>query len=150
LSLLISILLFLALLMGLSVSHLVHRFGIGLGHQPVADALWNGLRWIVVLLFVTAAGSMIYYCGPDLRARRRWRWMTPGSTFGTLIWLVASLGFRIYLKFFNHYSASYGSLGAVMILLVWLYVTGLAYVVGVQINAEIERAAGQASMAAAP
>jgi membrane protein len=84
---------------------------------------------------------LIYHCGPELKSQRRWQWITPGSTFGTLIWLVASVGFRLYLKFFNSYSASYGSLGAVMILLAWLYVTGLAYLVGVQINAEIERGA---------
>ena len=142
LSLLISTLLFLSLLMGLSANHLVRSFGMGLGLHPMADALYNGLRWLVAILFVTASCSLIYHCGPELKLQRRWQWITPGSTFGTLIWLVASVGFRFYLKFFNSYSASYGSLGAVMILLAWLYVTGLAYLVGVQINAEIERGAG--------
>ncbi|MGC1296803.1 MAG: YhjD/YihY/BrkB family envelope integrity protein [Alloacidobacterium sp.] len=56
-----------------------------------------------------------------------------------LIWLAASFGFRIYLHFFDNYSVSYGSLGALMILLVWLYATGLALLIGAVINAEIER-----------
>jgi membrane protein len=69
--------------------------------------------------------------------------MTPGSALGALVWIVASLGFRIYLYFVNNYSATYGSLGAVMILLLWLYMSGLAYLLGGTINAKIELAARQ-------
>ena len=64
----------------------------------------------------------------------------PGSIFGLAVLIAGSLAFRIYLHFSNNYSASYGSLGAVIILLVWLYVVGLAYLIGAAINAEIERA----------
>jgi membrane protein len=135
----ISTLLFLAFLMGMLANHLARRIGIGLGVHPVGDALWGGFRWLVAVAFITGICSLIYYSGPDLRARRRWHWLTPGSIVGTLIWLLASVGFRIYLEFFNTYSASYGSLGAVMILLAWLYVAALAYLIGVQINAEIAR-----------
>jgi membrane protein len=71
----------------------------------------------------------------------RWHWNTPGSVFGGLLWFAASVAFRVYLHFFNTYTATYGSLGAVMILLVWLYVTGFAFLVGGKINAEIDRAA---------
>ncbi len=91
--------------------------------------------------FVSISCSLIYYCGPNLKERRRWQWMTPGAAFSCLLWLLASVLFRIYLRYFNTYSTSYGSLGAVMILLLWLYVTGLAYLIGGTINAEIERAA---------
>ena len=97
---------------------------------------------------VSASCSLIHYFGPNWSPRGRWQWVTPGSTFGTLIWFVASLGFRIYLEFFNNYSASYGSLGAAMILLAWLYVTNLAYLIGVYINAEIERSGKQGSRSA--
>jgi membrane protein len=76
-----------------------------------------------------------------LKQHRHWQWTTPGVVIGALIWLAASFGFRLYLHFFNHYSATYGSLGAVMILMVLLYVSGLAYLVGGEINAVIERAA---------
>src|SRR5437660_1736771 len=81
-----------------------------------------------------------YFFGPDLH-ERRWFWITPGSAFGASVWLVASVGFRVYLHFFDSYSALYGSLGAVMILLAWLYLTGLAFLVGGEINAEIDRVA---------
>jgi membrane protein len=67
--------------------------------------------------------SLVYYAGPTLIGRR-WHWVTPGSAFGTLLWFVASLGLRAYLHFYNTYSTTYGSMGAVMILLVWLYVAG--------------------------
>jgi membrane protein len=79
------------------------------------------------------------FFGPDLK-ERQWHWITPESVFGAFVWLVASVGFRIYLRIFNSYSLSYGSLGAVMILLAWLYATGLAFLIGGEINAEIDRA----------
>ena len=146
LSLLISILLLIALFIGIAATHFVHQFGIGLRLHPMADLLWKVIQWLAAIVFVTASCSLIYYCGPNWSARGRWQWVTPGSALGTLIWLIASLGFRIYLEFFNNYSASYGSLGAVMILLVWLYVTSLAYMIGVFINAEIERSGKQSSL----
>ena len=99
------------------------------------------LRWPAAALFVLISFSLVYYRGPNLAKHRR-HWITPGSLVGTLLWLVSSAGLRIYLHFFNTYTATYGSLGAVMILLVWLYVTGLAFLIGGEINAEIERAAG--------
>jgi membrane protein len=102
--------------------------------------IWKGIQWPAAILFVSISCSLIYYFGPNLKERRRWHWFTPGSAFGGFVWLVASFGFRIYLLFFDSYSISYGSLGAVMILLVWLYVTGLACLIGAEINAEIERA----------
>ena len=77
---------------------------------------------------------------------RRWNWGIPGSIFGAILWLAASGGFRLYLHFFNTYTATYASLGALMILLVWLYVTGLAFLVGGEINAEIERVVTKSSL----
>jgi membrane protein len=80
----------------------------------------------------------VYYLAPDKHGR--WHWLTPGSVVGVLAWVAASFLLRAYLHFFNSYSRTYGSLGAVMILLLWLYLTGLAILVGGKINAEIERA----------
>jgi membrane protein len=102
--------------------------------------VWKGLQWPAAAVFVAASFSLIDYFGPNVK-QRQWRWFSPGSVLGVLLWLAASLGFRGYLYFFNTYSATYGSLGAVMILLVWLYVTGFAFLIGGAINAEIERAA---------
>jgi membrane protein len=108
--------------------------------MSIVVIVWEGLQWVVLVLFLTLAFSLIYYFGPSLE-QRRWHWMTPGSIFGSFLWLAASAGLRVYLHFFNTYTATYGSLGAMMILLVWLYVTGLAFLIGGEINAQIERAA---------
>lgn len=99
---------------------------------------WKVLQWVAAVLFLTLAFSLIYYFGPSLE-QRRWHWITPGSVFGEFLWLAASAGLRVYLHFFNTYTATYGSLAAIMILLVWLYVTGLAFLIGGEINAQIER-----------
>jgi len=139
LSLLISSLLVTALFMVLAGSRFVGWLGAGLQLHPLVVLVWKAMQWPTAIFLVALSCSLIYYYGPDLKERRRWHWFTPGAAFGALIWLGGSFGFRIYLHFFNNYSVSYGSLGAVMILLIWLYVTGLACLVGAEINAEIER-----------
>jgi len=140
LSLLISILLVTALFMVLVGSRFVGWLGAGLRLHPLVVLVWRATQWPAAIFFVALSCSLVYYYGPDLKERRRWHWFTPGGAFGAFIWLGASFGFRIYLHFFNNYSVSYGSLGAVMILLVWLYVTGLACLTGAEINAQIEHA----------
>ncbi len=102
--------------------------------------VWKALQWPAAALFVMISFSLVYYCGPNLENHRK-HWITPGSLFGMLLWLASSAGLRVYLHFFNTYSTTYGSLGAAMILLVWLYVSGLSFLIGGEINAEIERAA---------
>jgi membrane protein len=121
-------------------SRFVGWLGAGLRLRPLVVLVWKAMQWPTAVFFVALSCSLIYYCGPDLRVRRHWHWFTPGAAFGGFIWLGTSVGFRIYIHFFNNYSVSYGSLGAVMILLVWLYVTGLACLIGAEINAEIEHA----------
>jgi len=104
---------------------------------------WKGLQWFAAVLFLTLAFSLVYYFGPS-QEQRRWHWVTPGSIFGEFLWLAASAGLRVYLHFFNTYTATYGSLAAIMILLAWLYITGLAFLIGGEINAQIERTAARA------
>ncbi|HWE86418.1 MAG TPA: YihY/virulence factor BrkB family protein [Terracidiphilus sp.] len=99
--------------------------------------------WILATAFLALTFSLTYYWAPDLRARR-WRWLTPGAAIGMAAWLIASLGLRIYLHFFNTYTVTYGSLGAVIILLMWFYITGLMLLVGAEINSEIEASAVEA------
>lgn len=140
LSVVISILLLVALCMAMAGNHFVDWLGRALGLQPIVVLVWEAIQWPVVLLFAATACSLIYHFGPNLRRRRNWQLLTPGMMFGALGWLTASFGFRMYLHFFNQYSATYGSLGAVMILMIWLYVSGLAYLIGGEINAVIERA----------
>jgi membrane protein len=140
LTLLISILLLAALFFVLVGRYFVGWFGTEHRLHPIIVFVWKAIQWPAAILFVTMSCSAIYYCGPDLK-NRHWHWMTPGSALGAFVWITASLGFRMYLHFVNNYSATYGSLGAVMILLLWLYVSGLAYLLGGTINAQIQLAA---------
>jgi membrane protein len=136
----ISILLLTSLFIVLVGEHFSDWIGIKLHLTSIVVIAWKGLQWVAVVLFLTLSFSLIYYWGPSLE-ERHWRWITPGSIFGGFLWLAASAGLRIYLHFFNTYTATYGSLGAMMILLIWLYVTGLAFLIGGEINAQIERTA---------
>jgi membrane protein len=104
--------------------------------------IWRILEWPAALVFMAFSFSLIYFFGPDVK-EQHWYWITPGSIFGVALWLICSFGFRIYLSFYNSYTKSYGTVGAVMILLVWFYVTGLAFMIGGEINAEIEHAAAK-------
>jgi len=140
LTLAISMLLLSALVMVLVGGHLVDWVGAKLSLQSTMLVFSKALQWPASLLFVIVSFSAIYYFGPDL-PEQHWHWITPGSVFGVLLWFAASAGFRGYLHFFNTYAATYGSVADVMILLIWLYVTGLAFLIGGAINAEIERAA---------
>lgn len=142
----ISLLLFIALFAILEGSHFLDWLGAKLRWIPVIVVVGKWLQWPLAVFFAILSFSLIYYCGPS-REHRKWRWVSPGSLFGALIWLAASVGFRVYLHFFNTYTETYGSLGALMILVVWLYVTGLAFLVGGQINVEIAHAALQACVA---
>lgn len=103
---------------------------------------WKILQWPMALAFMLTAFASIYYFAPDLRDQD-WKWITPGSVIGIALWLLASFGLKSYLNFFNSYSMTYGSLGAVIILMLWLYLTGLAVLIGGEINAEIENVAAQ-------
>jgi membrane protein len=138
----ISILLLTALFIVLVGGQAVDWIGAKLHLLSIVVLVGKALQWPAALFFVVLSFSLIYYCGPSL-GKRRWYWNTPGSMVGALIWLAASVGFRVYLHFFNTYTETYGSLGTLMILVVWLYATGLAFLIGGEINAEIARAATQ-------
>ena len=100
---------------------------------------WKIVQWPLVLIFVLLAFALLYYFGPDAH-RQDWKWITPGAVVGVALWLLISFGFKTYLEFFNSYSATYGSLGAVIILMLWFYFTGAAILIGGEINSEIENA----------
>jgi membrane protein len=104
--------------------------------------LWKIAQWPVAVFFVSLAFALVYYFGPDVK-EQHWYWITPGSLIGVLLWVAASFGFRIYLHYFGNFNATYGSLGAAIVLLTWLYVTGLTFLLGAEINAEIEHAAAR-------
>ena len=112
------------------------------GNNPLIAWFWKVVQWPVAVFCVLAAFALIYYFAPDVE-QPKWHWITPGSLFGLVLWLVVSIGFRIYLHFFNSFSATYGSLGAVIILLMWFYLSGASVMIGSEINAEIEHAAAE-------
>ncbi len=114
-------------------------FGLG----GAFELAWKIIQWPVVLAFVLLAFALIYYFAPDLHDQD-WKWVTPGSVVAVVLWLIVSFGFKTYLEFFNSYSATYGSLGAVIILMLWFYFTGAAILVGGEINSEIEHAMAEA------
>jgi membrane protein len=113
----------------------------------VAGIMTRLVAWTVATALLALSFAVIYYWAPDLKTRR-WRWLTPGSAIGILAWLLASLGLRVYLHFFNSYSITYGSLGAVIILLTWFYITDLMLLVGAEINSVIEGTAAEMRLAA--
>jgi membrane protein len=103
----------------------------------VTDIVVKIIGRLIALTFLILTFAAIYYWAPDWR-KRRWRWFTPGAMFGIFGWLLASMGLRVYLHYFNSFPVIYGSLGVVMILLTWFYITGLILLVGAEINSEIE------------
>lgn len=131
-----------ALILVVAGGHIAEWLAATYGFGPVFPLTWKIIQWPVVLACMTFAFALIYYVAPDFR-EQAWQWLTPGSVIGVVLWLLVSLGFRIYLHYFNSYNATYGSLGAVIILMLWLYFTGAAVLIGGEVNSEIEHAAAK-------
>jgi membrane protein len=99
--------------------------------------LAKAIGWTLVLALLLLVFAVIYYFAPNVQ-RSRWHWITPGATVGILGWVLACILFRIYVHQFNTYTVTYGSLGAVIILLTWFYLTGFMLLLGAEINSQIE------------
>jgi membrane protein len=110
---------------------------VGLGGPAVLA--WKIVQWPLAFLFMSVAFGCVYYFAPNLKDPS-WSWITPGSVVGFLLWIAASVVLRVYLHYFNSYSATYGSLGAVIILMLWFYLTGMAILLGGEVNSEIGHA----------
>ncbi|MFP4349142.1 MAG: YihY/virulence factor BrkB family protein [Thermodesulfobacteriota bacterium] len=93
-------------------------------------------RWVVIVCSLLMGFAILYYFGPDVE--QRFQFITPGSVLGVFVLILTSLGFRFYLSLFPGLSATYGSIGAVIILMLWLYIMGLAILVGSEINVLLE------------
>ena len=137
-----------ALLIVLYGGRLGHFFAALIHEGDVFIVAWKILQWPIALAFIFITFALIYHFAPDLAAKRRARrlaasdyrrrWFSPGVLVAMALWLLVSLGFRLYLHFFNSYSATYGSLGAVISLMLWFYLTGAAILLGGEINCELE------------
>jgi membrane protein len=110
---------------------------IGLGWLFVIA--WNVLQWPVAVFLMLFALAVIYYVCPNVE--HDWRWVTPGSVCAVSLWLAVSLGFKAYVENFGNYNAAYGSIAGVIVLMLWLYLTGVVMLLGGEINAQIEHAA---------
>ena len=99
---------------------------------------WLVLQWPLVFALVATGIGLIYYFGPD--ADQDWAWITPGAIAATILWLVISLIFKLYVANFTDYERSYGTVGGVIVVLLWFYVSGIAILTGAELNAEIEHA----------
>jgi len=116
---------------GTIVEAVATRFGFG----NLFTTVWKIVQWPIALLFVLTTFNLIYNFAPNIPAHAR-RWMTPGAFLGVALWLAVSFGFRVYLGFFDSYSVTYGSLGAVIILMLWFYLSGVAILIGGEMNCE--------------
>jgi membrane protein len=99
---------------------------------------WQVLQWPLVFALVAFGIAIVYYVAPD--AEQDWVWITPGSVVATVLWILVSLGFRFYVTTFGEYNETYGALAGAIVLLLWFYLSGLAILVGGELNAEIEHA----------
>jgi membrane protein len=102
------------------------------------ERTWKILQWPVVYALACTGIALVYYFAPD--AEQDWVWLTPGSIFATTLWLLASLAFKYYVVNISDYAATYGAIGGVMVLMLWLYISGAVILFGAEMNAEIEHA----------
>lgn len=105
---------------------------------PVFEWTWKIVQWPLVVGLVSLAFAVVYYFAPD--AEQEWTWITPGAVFATGLWILISLGFKAYIVNFASYNETYGTIGGVMVLMLWFYVSGIALLLGAELNAEIEHA----------
>jgi membrane protein len=120
-----------------------------IGLHPVVRALLVVLPWLVLVAVLMIGFATIYRFGPS-RARAKFRWITPGAGVAAVVWVLASVGFSYYVSHFGSYNETYGSLGAVVSLLFWLYISALITILGAEIDAEIEQQAMHDTTTGAP
>ncbi len=128
----------LALLAVLAVPPLLGVLELG----PWLAWLVSVARWAVLAGVIMLALALLYHYGPSWRAPR-WAWVSPGAVFATIVWIVASVLFSWYVASFANYNATYGSLGAVIILLTWFFLSAFVLVLGAEINGELEHQTGE-------
>jgi membrane protein len=117
---------------------LAEAIAVRLGLGPVFAWTWKILQWPVVFLLISEGFAFVYYFAPD--AEQRWPWILPGAHLATALWLLISLGFRVYVTHFGQFNRMYGAIGGVIVTLLWFYLSGLVLLVGAEFNSEIEHA----------
>jgi membrane protein len=116
---------------------LATRVGHALGIGSAAVTAWDIAKWPVLLIIVSVMFAILYWASPN--AKRSFRWVSPGGVLAVVLWLIASGLFALYVANFGHYNKVYGSLGAVIIFLIWMWISNVAILLGAEFNAELER-----------
>jgi membrane protein len=147
----LGMILILALLaIGLVMSGSVVRAVAGpIGIGSTAIDIWNYAKWSVMVLLVLLMFAVLFHFSPDVGGRR-FRWFTPGAGAALVVWILASLGFAFYASNFGSYDATYGTLGGFVVVLVWFWISNLAVLFGLELNAEIESASDPAGSISRP
>ena len=127
-----------ALIVVAAVPAVQAAIGGGEGEGGLAHSLILALRWVVMAGLTLLALAMLYRYAPS-RNNARMQWVSAGAVFATVFWLLASIGFSLYVRYFGSYDKTFGSLGAVVILLMWFYISTYVICIGAEINAELER-----------
>ena len=117
---------------------LAHRVGNIVGLGGAAVGAWDIAKWPVLVLIVSFMFALLYWASPNVK-HPKFRWVTPGGVLAVLLWLVASAGFALYVASFGHYNKTYGSLGGVIVFLIWLWISNVVILLGAEFNAELER-----------
>jgi membrane protein len=117
-----------------AAEHVADSLGLG----AVFTLSWQIVRWPAAFAIAVTAIATVYHFAPDVK--REFVWITPGSVTATALWLVISLGFKWYVFHFGHYQKTYGAIGGVMVALLWFYFSGLAILLGAQLDATIDHA----------
>jgi len=112
--------------------------GRGLGLESTTVALWSGLKWPVLVVLVSLMFGVLYRTAPNAR-QGGLRWITPGGVFAVILWMLVSVLFGLYASHFASYDATYGTLGGVVVFLVWLWLSNLALLLGAELDSELER-----------
>ena len=134
----VAVIVLVALSLVLGGPALAERLGQTTGWGAPFEWTWLVLQWPLVFALVTTGIGLIFYFGPD--ADQDWAWISPGAVAATILWLLVSLLFKLYIANFTDYEASYGTVGGVIVVLLWFYISGIAILAGAELNAEIEHA----------
>jgi membrane protein len=131
------VLLVLSALIVVLTGSLASKVGHGLGIGSAAVTAWDIAKWPVLLIIVSIMFAILYWASPN--ARQGFRWVSPGGVLAVVLWLIASGLFALYVANFGHYNKVYGSLGGVIIFLIWMWISNIAVLLGAEFNAELER-----------
>jgi membrane protein len=137
LNLALTLFLIVGFLLGISAATVVPAVLAYVALGPLAELATRAASWAVLLVLASGGIAVLYRYGPN-RANAKWRWITPGAVLATAIWLAASIGFGFYVSNFASYNETFGALGGVVVLLMWLWLSAYSILLGAEVDAEIE------------